>query len=432
MPKAAKPPRLQLFGPDTKHGAKRKARFKEYIYYIIWNEGGERQEKSTGAGLHNEADAGQALSDFIIARTKCAVPPGGYRTHEVSVGRVLELYGQEYAPDKVSAPQIGYAVKAMWPFWSEKLLSEVSSKTCNDYVKWRTKQLSKNYVSALAGWERKRDRARETLRPFIIPAPAKKTISVRKAGDELVYLRAAIGYCRENVYITEAPPVTIPEKAESSQVAIERSDFAKLLLAARERVTGKPNVRRHLIVYLKVGVYQPARKTAILTLPLVQPIDGGPWLDAKRGIIDFGPGVGNKKRPRHVPIHPRILVYVRGAARRGQTYLVEMVGRVLRDGKPVRVKGPDGKWITKMSRPIADVRRSFAAAAKRADTGKRITPHTLRHTGVSWLKHEGVESWMVGEYAGMTKETVDRIYAHSPKPERMQVAIDALTKRGRK
>lgn len=432
MPRSAAPPRLVLFGPDDKHGAKPKKGFVEYIWYIVWSEGGDRKEKSTGASLHQQVDAGKALSDFIIARSKPEVPPGGHRPHEINVGRVLELYGQEYAPEKISAAQIGYAIKAMWPFWAGRLLSEVSAKTCQDYIKWRTRQPSKNYLTSLEAWKRRRDRAKESLRSFIEPEPQRKTISRRKARDELTYLSAAIGYCRENVYITEAPPVTLPEREESSQICVERSDFAKLLLAARQKVVGKPNIRRHLIVFMKIGVYQPARKTAILTLPLVQSIGGGAWLDAKAGVIDFGPGKGNKKRPRQVPIHPRILVYVRGAARRGQTYLVEMVGKVLDEkGKPVRVRGPDGKWVVKMSHPISDVRRSFAAAAKRADLGKRVTPHTLRHTGVSWLKHAGVESWMVGEYAGMTKETVDRIYAHSPRPDRMQVALDALTKKRR-
>lgn len=432
MPKAAKPPRLQLFGPDTKHGAKRKKGFRDYTWYIVWNEGGERREKSTGAGLHNEVDAGQALSDFIIARAKAAIPAGGHRPHEISVGRVMQLYGEEYAPDKTSAPQIGYAIRAMWPFWESRLLSEVTKKTCEDYAKWRTRQLSKNYTTAMEAWKRRRGQAKENLRPFPVPEPKRKMVSARTARDELTYLRAAIGYCRENVYITEAPIVTLPAKGEQREDWLDRTDFAKLLLAARERVAGKPNIRRHLIVYLKVGLYQPARKTAILGLPLVQPISGA-WLDADRGVIDFGPGKGNKKRPRLVPIHPRILVYVRGAAKRGQSSLVEMFG-IVRDakGKPVMVRNDEGKLVPKMSRPVLDVRRSFAAAARRAGLGRRATPHTLRHTGVSWLKHEGVESWMVGQYAGMTKETVDRIYAHSPKPERMQVAIDALTKRGRK
>lgn len=417
MPRSAAPPRLVLFGPDEKHGAKPKKGFTKYVWYLVWNEGGQRKEKSTGAGLHQQPNAEAALSDFIVARARSNVPAGGYRPHEISVGQVLELYGEEHAPNVSSKAQIGYAIKAMWPFWENRLLSEVGAKTCGDYIKWRTNQVSHNYVTAIEAWERKRVAAKSVRRTFDVPQPTVRKISLRKARDELTYLRAAIGYCRRLIYITEAPLVELPEKGDGRDVWLDRTDFAKLLLAAREKVVGKPAIRRHLIVYLKVGLYQPARKTAILTLPLVQPIGGGAWLDAKRGVIDFGPGKGNKKRPRQVPIHPRILVYVRGAARRGQTNLVEMVAKVVtRDGRPTK----------KTSRPIANVKRSFAAAVKRAQLDKHVTPHTLRHTGVTWLKQEGVESWMVGEYAGMTKETVDRIYAHSS-PERMQAALQALT-----
>lgn len=420
MPRRATGPKLALYGPDNKHGAKPKKGFAEYIWYIVWRENGARKERSTGAGLDHQDAAEKALAAFLIERTNGAAPAGGYRPHEVTVEAVLQKYAAEQGGEAKDAERISYGIQAMIPFWSGKLLSEVGQQTCIDYRKWRTKQTTKNYKRSLDAWERRRDEARKLGKTFTEAGPAKQFASIRTARTELEYLRAAIVYCRSIPFITDAPIVTLPEKGDPREVWLTRSDYAKVLLEARKPVAGKPNARRHLIVYLKVALYQPARKEAILTLPLVQQIDGGPWIDAKNGVIDFGPGSGNKKRPRRVPIHPRILVYVRGAARRNQKYLIEMVGPV---------KGANGRPSRKKTRQVGDVRHSFAKAVKRAALGKRVTPHTLRHTGVTWLKHKGQESWMVAQYAGMTKETVDRIYAHSPEPDAMNSIIDALRKK---
>lgn len=335
------------------------------------------------------------------------------------VGRLLNWYGTEKAVDAADPARIGHAIDALWPFWETKLLSEIGAKNIGDYAKWRAKQPSKNYLTALGAWERRKAKAAGRSAQ-ITPKPEFRGIGPRTIRTELEYLRAAVSYCRAQVYISDAPVMELPARGQGREEWLSRSEYARLLLAARERVLSNPDARRHLIVYLKVGVYQPARKGAILTLPLVQPAGGGAWLDAKRGIIDFGPGTGNKKRPRQVPIHPRILVYVRAAARRGQKYLVQYRGKRRNDAtgkKPI-------------VRPLLDVKHSFANAVKRAKLGKRVTPHTLRHSGVTWLKQTGLDSWLVGRYAGMTPETVDRIYAHSH-PDHMKSVTDALTSKRR-
>jgi len=55
-------PRLVLFGPDTKHGARKKAGFKDYRWYIVH----KRTELATGHRLAERREAELALADAIV------------------------------------------------------------------------------------------------------------------------------------------------------------------------------------------------------------------------------------------------------------------------------------------------------------------------------------------------------------------------------
>lgn len=460
-------PSLRLYGPDTKHGAIPLRGYKNYVWKIVWIEGRSERTQSTKAGLHEKVKAEGALETFLTKRRESRddAPAGGYRSHQVTVGAVIEKYAKEDVVGKPAAATIGYSIDAMWPFWKDKLLSEVGKQTCIDYVKWRTGQETMHSRERRAGWARRKlfaeqidaisvpawskaggdheallkrramlkawrrkKRLVELMKepgrtealaalgarpvdpapprkkaPAVGPAPTIELITERTARTELEYLRAAIGYCREVLFIDQVPPVVLPVKSPARDVWLTRTQYAKLLLAARRKTKGKPEARRHLIIYLKFGVYQGPRKTALLQLPLIQPFDGGAWLNPNTYRVDFGPSVGRKKRARGVPVQPRLWVYVRGAMRRGQKYLIEV------DGKPIK-----------------DVRGSFKSAVEAADLGMRVTPHTLRHTGVSYLKQAKVASEVVGALVGMSKQTVDDTYGHHD-PDHVAEAVNALS-----
>jgi integrase len=47
------------------------------------------------------------------------------------------------------------------------------------------------------------------------------------------------------------------------------------------------------------------------------------------------------------------------------------------------------------------------------DDPNKVTPHTLRHTCVTWMLDAGISPWKVGRYVGMTAEMVERVYGHT-------------------
>jgi integrase len=63
-------------------------------------------------------------------------------------------------------------------------------------------------------------------------------------------------------------------------------------------------------------------------------------------------------------------------------------------------------------RPVRKLRRSWAAAVKRAGLGPEVTPHVLRHTRATWLMQAGVDPWEAAGHLGMTVETLERTYGH--------------------
>jgi len=71
---------------------------------------------------------------------------------------------------------------------------------------------------------------------------------------------------------------------------------------------------------------------------------------------------------------------------------------------------------------IVKLRRSFPEAAKRANL-YGTTPHTLRHTAVTWAMQRGVPIWEVSGYFGMTVDMIQRVYGHHH-PDHQRLAAE--------
>ncbi len=57
-----------------------------------------------------------------------------------------------------------------------------------------------------------------------------------------------------------------------------------------------------------------------------------------------------------------------------------------------------------------------------------MTPHTLKHTAITWALQRGATMWDVAGYFGTSIETIERVYAHHA-PDHMKSAVDAMNRR---
>lgn len=329
---------------------------KRPYYYIVWFEHGQERLKSTGTADSRQAQI--ALAEFIQARQRRQRADVARDPWEVSVAEVLDLYGSEHAPTTADPVRIGYAIAALLPFWSGKMVADITKQQCRDYAI-------------------QRGRADGTTR------------------RELGTLTAALNFAVSEKLLAAAPFVELPEKPEGKDRWLSRKEAAALLNAAR---TGRSDVRLYLPLFILLGLYTGARKEALLSLRW-------PQIDLERGRINFKRKVAedgslqarrrSNKGRAHIPIPDRLMTFLRLAWRRRMSD----VGFVIHDkGKPIKDIG-EGKH------------GSFGGAVKRAKLVD-VTPHTLRHTRGTWLAQAGVDLWDIAGWLGQSYATTVELYAH--------------------
>lgn len=394
MPRTSQGPRLRLFGPDERHGAKVRKGFRDYRWYVVWQEAGQRRERATG--LDHRATAQEreaALANFLAEQERGRRPAGPRHPDQMSVAEALALYGENHAPHTSAPDRIGHAIAALLPWWAETKLSAVTAAACRRYANDRKADIARVRAERRATVEARYVEAGKTL-----PPPLKRTDgsdgTVRR---ELGTLRAAINWCHGEGYLVHPPAVWLPDKPEARQRWLTRQEAAKLLRAARKL----DRSGAYLPLFILLGLYTGARKEAVLGLQWQANTAGG-HVDLDRGLIDYRkPGQAQSvKRRSAIPIPHRVRPFLAIARRQTRQYVLEFRGE-----------------------PIGDVKKAFAAAALVAGLAD-VTPHTLRHTAVTWLVQDGVPLWEVAQWVGMSVEMIERVYGHQA-PDKFERVLQA-------
>ena len=215
---------------------------------------------------------------------------------------------------------------------------------------------------------------------------------------ELTILRAAINWCHKHRRITAAVPVELPPEPTSKVRWLTRDEVARLIRAART-----PETKSYLPRFILLGIGTGRRKEAILSLRW-------PMVDLDGGTIDFEiPGRKiTKKRRGQCPIPVKLLPHLFRAKAKG---------------------GDMGYVINRDGKPLGNIKKGFAAAVRRAGLGKDVTPHTLKHTAITWRLLAGVSIYDLSKLFATSIKTIEKTYGHIS-PEAMRNAADLMVRNG--
>ncbi len=204
-------------------------------------------------------------------------------------------------------------------------------------------------------------------------------IAPRTVRTELESLRAALHWgqtAEGGRVVTEMPDLELPPKGHARERYLTTEEAQRLLDACKPR---------HLKLFVALGLYTAARRGAILSLT---------WdrVDFENRRIDYRTPneIVTKKRKVPVPMAEALFAIMSAAhAKADSPFVIERAGD-----------------------RIASIRHGFTTAVQGAGLVGVVTPHTLRHTAVTWMLQRRVTIWDAAGFAGMTAEMVQKTYGH--------------------
>ncbi len=125
------------------------------------------------------------------------------------------------------------------------------------------------------------------------------------------------------------------------------------------------------------------------------------WVDLERGVIHFlGKPEEETKKKKGV---------------------VRVPGKLLAEMRTWEQDGPN--VISYEVRPVVNIKTAFNQAVRRAGL-EDVTPHTLKHTAVTWAFIEGMSLEMATDYFATSRETLEDVSrSYSPEAQRDAAAI---------
>lgn len=323
-------------------------------------------DRSTGTRERREAE--RALAAYIASKDTVT---GSRRPDQITVAEILDIYAREKAPHAADPARIGYAIDALVPFWGGLSVADIKGETCRRYQKSRVRVVKDGPPRPIG---------RGTVR------------------RELGALQAAINYAHKEGYLLNPATVTLPEKPKAKDRWLTRDEAARLIWSAYRNPKAK-----HLARFILIGLYTGTRKEAILKLGFQPSLYGG-WIDAERGLMHrmgAGERETNKKR-KPIPMINRLAAHCRRWHRMGARWAVETDGQTQR---------------------LGNIKTAFGTAARNAGL-EDVTPHTLKHTAITWAIQRGLTAEDAADYFDTTAETIrNTYYHHSPHYQQRALAI---------
>jgi integrase len=288
------------------------------------------------------------------------------------IGDCLAFYsdekGSETRPDTLAGE-----IERLTDFFGSMTVDSYVPKKSDEYVSWRTAQRDRRATKSKG-----------------------KQISVSSAKRELVTLSAALNYCEVNKKLWKAPTVKLPEVAERRERFLTRDEIARLMLGAlgwdwKTRKRDKSRINRHCARFILIYYYTGTRHETILRLGWMASTAGG-WFDLEHGVLYRRPhdAVETNKRRTPCVIPDELMRHLPRWKTLTARYVIEHNG-----------KGITGK-----------LRRSFDSACDLAGFGADVTPHILRHSGITHMLQNGKSTWDVAGHFGTSEQVIQDNYGH--------------------
>ena len=358
MPRRSKGPRLYC----------RERKGRDPVWVILDG----KDEISTGCSADDRGRAEKALAGYIGKKHK----PDWQNSHpaEIAVADVLAYYGTSRAPELAHPELVGYHLVPLLKHFGESTCWQIDVETCRAYVERR--------------------KAGELGR-------AVKDGTARR---ELVTLSAALTFAYDQRKMSHPVSVSLPQESEPRRRWLRRSEAAALVAGAlgitatafdiKTRIPVKwarmfqPSY--HVARFILIGLYTGTRHEANLRMRWgVNSSDG--WFDLDHGVMyRRGEGeVDTNKRRVPAPIPDRLLPHLKRWRRMTVVGPIEYAGRL-----------------------ILKERTGWDRARELAGLGDDVTPHTLKHTCITWLLQNRVPIWEVAGFVGTSEKVIRDTYGH--------------------
>jgi integrase len=295
----------------------------------------------------------------------------------------MTLYITEKAKTHAHPELVAYHAAPLLDFFGTASCWDVTASACHRYVEART--------SGMEG---------------------RKPVKVGTARRELETLGAALGHAYDARKLSKPVRVHLPEKAPRRERWLTRPEAARLIAGALgfspEKIDrdgrasgfkriGKPSY--HVARFILICLYTCTRHEAALNLRWGVNSQSG-WIDLTAGII-YRRGEGERetrKRRTPAPIPDNLAPHLRRWRRMTALGPCEYEGRLTLRQKT-----------------------GFERARELAKLGPEVTPHTLKHTGITWLLQNGVPVWEVAGFTGTSPKMIQEVYGHHA-PDHMPAA----------
>ncbi len=203
------------------------------------------------------------------------------------------------------------------------------------------------------------------------------------ARRELSVLRAAVNYAAREGYLRDTPPAfELPPSAKPRDRWLTRDEAGRLLDAAR--------AVPHLYRFVRLGLATGSRADVMRALEWGPSLVGGHVdLDAKLLYRKSAAARETKKRAPSIRLDPLLVDEMKAWRADSRRWVVEYVGR-----------------------RVTTIRNSWRAARERAELEADVTPHTLRHTAITWAMQANTPAAEACAYFGVTLQELQRTYWH--------------------